>query len=199
MDPKVHRYAWTNKTSSTSFPCPQPTEREEMTNAMSVPDRSNFRDLLVDDHERLDVMLASILELARGDSQAELIGVWGVYEDALLAHLDAEEMFLLPGLVEHDPVLGAGIGEDHAKIRSFLADVGVGLELHIVREERMLELARFLRAHAKLEEQPLYLWANQALPEGYFASVSRRLVKQLLRWVSPSPTVQTPPREVVHF
>jgi hypothetical protein len=84
-------------------------------------------------------------------------------------------MFLLPGLAKHDSVLAARIRDEHANIRGLLAEIGVGIELHIVRETQMLELAQFLREHAKMEEKPLYTWADTALPESSFGLVFRRL------------------------
>jgi hypothetical protein len=152
---------------------------------MNLPTANTFRDLLVHDHERLDSMLTSILELVHVDVPQNLDDPWTSFEDSLLSHLDAEEMFLLPGLAKHD-VLGADrIRNEHAKIRELLAEVGVGIELHMVREEQMVELARFLRTHASMEERLLYVWADTALPRGYFASILRRQRATWQRMTSP--------------
>lgn len=142
---------------------------------MTVVDDTNFRDLLTHDHARLDAMLTSILEVARAGVQPKLDEQWAAYEDSVLAHIDAEEMFLLPGLAVHEPRLASRIRDEHTKFRSLLAEVGIGLELHIVRENQILELTRSLREHAQMEEHLLYVWADTTLPTGRFASVARRL------------------------
>lgn len=142
---------------------------------MNLADEENFRDLLTRDHARLDAMLASVMDLARVNVQPSLDQQWAAYEESLLAHMDAEELFLLPGLAAHEPRIAARIREEHAKFRSLLADVGVGLELHIASEDQMLELARRLRAHAQMEEQSLYAWADAELPKAHFSSVLHRL------------------------
>ncbi len=142
---------------------------------MKTSDPASFRELLSHDHVRLDAMLTAVLELTHSNIQPNLAEEWAVYEEALLVHLNAEEMLLLPGLAKHDAAFAARIRDEHTKIRALLAEIGVGLELHIVREERMLELAQYVRQHAKLEEQPLYTWADSAIPEGSYRLAFRRL------------------------
>jgi len=82
-----------------------------------------------------------------------------------------------------------------------VAEVGVGTELHMVREEQMVELARFLRTHASMEERLLYVWADTALPRGYFASILLRQRATWQRMTSPpdvagkaSPGLTVPPQ-----
>ena len=142
---------------------------------MHASDDATFRDLLSHDHQRLDAMLSSILELAHLNVEPDLRLEWAAYEDAARAHLDAEERFLLPGLTKHDLGCSMRIHADHQAIRSALSEIGVGLDLHIIREEQMFALARMLRAHAKMEEGPLYDWADAALPTSYVATMLARL------------------------
>jgi len=153
---------------------------------MSNSPELNFRDLLSHDHQRLDALLQSVLELTHANVWPELGEQWIAYEGSLLSHLDAEETFLLPGLAKHDDALAARIGDEHTKIRALLTEIGVGLQLHILREERMLELASFLREHAKMEEKPLYTWADAALSPSTLVMVARRLRELWRRIDSPA-------------
>jgi hypothetical protein len=157
---------------------------------MKPTQHEHFSDLLSHDHARLDAMLSSLLELTHVNAQPALDVQWGAYETSLLAHLDAEEMFLLPGLAKQDSLHADRIRAEHAKIRELLAEVGVGLELHLVRESQMLELARFLREHAKMEQEPLYSWADRAIAQSSFALVRNRL-RDTWRRLRPA---STPPR-----
>ncbi len=131
-------------------------------------------------------MLASILELVHVNLHPELDEHWTVFEDGVLAHLDAEEMFILPELSRHDSPRANQIRAEHAAIRALLAEIGIGLELHLVREEQMQELATFLRRHAAAEEVDFYKWADKELPQGSL----QRLVRFLRMawepsWASP--------------
>ena len=159
---------------------------------MKSTQHEHFRDLLTHDHERLDAMLTSVLELTHVQADSALDAHWAAYETNLLAHLDAEEMFLRPGLGKHDSLHSDRIRADHAKIRELLAEVGIGIELHLVREIQMLELARFLREHAKMEQEPLYSWADRAIAQSSFALVRNRLrdTWRKLRPASTTPRAQ---------
>ncbi len=164
----------------------KPATLEEAHTPMFSATTTRFRDLLPRDHARLDAMLASILELVHVDLRPELAEHWAVYEDGVLAHLDAEEMFMLPELARHDAPRANEIRTEHATIRALLAEVGVGIELHVVREDRMQELATFLRRHAEAEEREFYKWADKELPEGSLQGLVRRLrVAWDRSWASP--------------
>src|SRR4051794_22807731 len=137
--------------------------------------KPRLRDLLPRDHARLDAMLASILELIHVDLRPQLEEHWTIFEDGLLAHLDAEEMFILPELSKVDAPRAGEIRAEHATLRAMLAELGVGIELHLVREEQVQALATFLRRHAAAEEVDAYRWADAELPEGSFHRLIRRL------------------------
>jgi hypothetical protein len=134
-----------------------------------------FQELLPRDHQRIDAMLTSILELVHVDRRPQLAEQWSAFEDAVLAHLDAEEMFMLPELSHHDPVRAGEIHDQHLTIRRLLAEVGIGIDLHVVREAQLERLASFLREHATSEERDFYRWADETLPQPALASVLRRL------------------------
>jgi hypothetical protein len=152
----------------------------------------SFQELLARDHQRIDAMLSSILELVQVDRRPQLAEQWGAFEDAMLAHLDAEEMFMLPELSNHDPARAGEIRGEHVTIRRLLAEVGIGIDLHVVRASQLDYLAAFLRKHAASEEQDFYRWADQALPEPVLASMFRRLRSTWeRRWARKDP----PPKQ----
>jgi hypothetical protein len=154
---------------------------------------ATFRDLLPRDHQRLDAMLTAVLVLVRANERRELDQHWAAYEDGVLAHLDAEETFLVPGLRMHDAALADRIILEHQHFRTLMAEVGGGLQLHIVREDQMLELARALRAHASMEQEPLYTWADTAVPHESFDAVVRRLLAGWRRGGQARAPVAVPP------
>ena len=134
-----------------------------------------FRELLPQDHERLDAMLASVLELVHVDLRPQLQEHWVTFEDGMLTHMNAEEMFILPAFGLFDAASAAILYADHAKLRGLLAEVGAGLDMDLVREEQVQELAQTFRAHAKAEKDFLYEWADRSLPPTALSSLARRL------------------------
>jgi hemerythrin-like domain-containing protein len=134
-----------------------------------------IQDALRDDHRRLDALGERLLNPVHVNDAAAADAAYGDFERGVLAHLDVEEQHLLP-LVERDHAAeAAAIRAEHEKIRALLAEIGVSLELHAVREERMEALAAFLKAHAEREEGLLYRLADDALDHRRRASILERL------------------------
>jgi hypothetical protein len=77
----------------------------------------------------------------------------------------------------------AVLREEHASIRRLLADLGIQLELHALREQNARYFVESLRGHAAREELLLYRWANDLPPEIADAVAQRR--------GAPSPTALT--------
>jgi hemerythrin superfamily protein len=120
---------------------------------------------LITDHRALDTIFNVLLEDIHGGNPRVYQLTWGRFEKALLNHIDAEEVFLLPSFDRVDPVESTGIRQEHATLRHLLADMGVRLELHAVKEEHVRRLIVALRTHAAREEALLYKWADQLAPD----------------------------------
>lgn len=135
----------------------------------------SFHDTMLTDHERIMDKLRAMIECAYHDDREEVALKWDAFEVMLLGHMDFEEMFLLPGLERHDAHASKRIRDEHAAIRDLLARIGLGLDLHMVRDEDMRALADRLDAHAKMEEVHFYRWADETLPQSTLKSLRRRL------------------------
>lgn len=132
-----------------------------------------------EDHERLDALIEKLLDPVHANDAEAIDRVWGDFEHGLLAHLEAEEHHLLPALERVDTAEAASIRSDHATLRRLVAEVGAGVELHVVREHTVRRLMQFLRAHAAMEEHSLYRWAERGAPAASKASVVERLREAL--------------------
>jgi hypothetical protein len=145
---------------------------------MSASDESHpghgLRDALVHDHEQIAPMFDAVLDRLHVGDVPAIDEAWTKLERALLAHLDAEEMFILPALARMDPARATVIRAEHADIREKLAECGVALELHSMSEERLTTLRDELRAHSQAEEKD-YKWAEGELPKPVAGSLLRRL------------------------
>ncbi len=151
---------------------------------------SSVRARLVKDHVSLDALLVKLAEDAQATDRQALQQTWSDLEKRLIAHLDAEERYLLP-LVEFDnPLEVARTRREHAEIRDLLAELGLAIELHTARQPDVQRLIDMLRAHAEHEESALYsLAGNKASSavEHSIASTLKAVVRSALRVTGQGP------------
>ncbi len=126
-------------------------------------------------HQRLQGLFDTLENrMHAGDFQAA-DEAWTELDKGLLTHLEAEEETMLPVFDRVDPAEAAAIRAEHAKMRALFAELGVGMELHILREDQLRETLGFIRDHAVREEALLYRWADRELPETSATTVIERL------------------------
>lgn len=123
-----------------------------------------IRATLAKDHEELEALLQCLAEDVESPGQGVLAKTWATFENRLIRHLEAEERFLLPLLEASHPNEVERTRADHAHIRDSIAELGIAIELHTARAPHITELIRFLRAHAKHEDEALYRLAGEQAP-----------------------------------
>lgn len=116
---------------------------------------------LTKDHQELDAILRCLAQDARAPMPGALQATWATFEAKLCRHMEAEERFLLPLLEASDPDEVARIRLEHAHIRNALAELGVAVELHTIRESKISELISLIEAHASHENAALYRLAGE--------------------------------------
>jgi hemerythrin superfamily protein len=122
---------------------------------------SSLESMLAADHDRLDRSFQAILARAYGGDVQQLAAEWLAFQAALLAHLDAEERHLIPALGQDRPGEASLLLEDHRQIRDRLLELGVDLDLHCLRAERVEAFVSALRGHARREETIFYPWVDR--------------------------------------
>jgi len=115
---------------------------------------------LTKDHEELDALLRCLAQDAQAPVPGTLQTTWSQFETQLTRHMQAEEQFLLPLLEASDAREVTRIRAEHSRIRDLLAELGLAVELHTIREANILELVALLEAHAKHENSVLYRMAG---------------------------------------
>jgi hemerythrin superfamily protein len=135
-----------------------------------------IRDHLLEDHQHIEKLLEEVLEAFRVDDRSGLSTLWTRFERQLLSHLTLEERELIPALMHVNRAAAQGLLNEHAHIRGRLAELGAGVDLHIVRLDGAREFIEELRAHARHEDDLLYRWADEHLEE----SVRRVLLRALV-------------------
>jgi hypothetical protein len=120
--------------------------------------------LLADHHRELDHRLAALVRCAQGGDADQLRREWSAFERELLAHMELEEAEILPAFAHHDAAAARAVLDEHTAIRAQLLEMGLNLDLHLLRADRVAALVQKLRGHALHEEQALYAWTGRNLP-----------------------------------
>ncbi len=148
----------------------------------------NPQELLRSDHSCLEALFGELLEDFADGHQGEIRSTWTEFERRLLAHFENEELFILPLFERVNPEEAAAVRAEHAWIRQLLSELGVGVDLHLVRLELARDFIGFLRAHAKREEVLMYSWAALTLD-----ATARAAVAQGLHPSAPNQGEASPP------
>ena len=121
-----------------------------------------IRDRFLADHRRLEELLDRLVNAFEANDREEIQRLWTDLESSLLAHIEAEEKFLIPALLRSREHEARALLRDHENIRTRLCQLGAGIDLHIVRSETARALAEDLRSHARYEDS-IYQWADTEL------------------------------------
>ncbi len=144
-----------------------------------------LRELLSHDHVRIDGLFTELLgAFATGDREA-IASEWTRFDEALRAHLQAEEVHILPLFRAVDVDEAARISEDHAYFRDKLSELSVCVDLHVVSLPMAQELVERLRAHAAREDALMYRWADT-----YLQHPASTLIEEKLAAPRPTASLQ---------
>jgi hemerythrin-like domain-containing protein len=125
------------------------------------PRRGEFiHAMLSEDHEHLERLFQEIVARVRGCDHATIRGDWQRFERELSSHMDLEEREILPAFSREHGDEAQAIRQEHARIRAGLTELGIDLDLHCLRAERVESFIDLLRSHARREEALLYPWAS---------------------------------------
>lgn len=126
---------------------------------------TTLKETLQGEHQRHKELFDTLLNRVHvGDAQGSQ-QAWTAFERALASHLELEEEQILPLFERKDAEEAALLRTEHDKIRGLVAELGLGLDIHTVREEKVSEFLQFLESHAKREDQLMYAWASEELPD----------------------------------
>lgn len=131
--------------------------------------------VLAEHHHKLDRQLDGLVARAKEDDPTALRATWTAFDRELLRHMELEEAEILPGFARQDAAGARAILADHAEIRSGLLEMGVDLDLHLVRAEAIETFVRQLKEHARREEAALYAWAARHVTPGGWRWIKRGL------------------------
>lgn len=137
-----------------------------MSHSESAPplQHAGLRGELIRDHERLDQLFGDLRSAFDADAREDAARLWGELDRGLSAHMEFEERHVLPAFRAVDSAEVDGLLREHDLIRRRLTELGIGVDLHVVRAEIVADFIALLRAHAQREDALLYRWAERELP-----------------------------------
>lgn len=134
------------------------------------PDES-LRAELKGDHERLRALFDKTVAAFQANERTDAAHLWSEFDAALQRHLELEERHILPLFAQVDPKETASLAHEHEEIRRKLLELGVGVDLHLARADRVEAFVRALEDHAAREDALMYRWAQANLPKSAEAAV----------------------------
>jgi Hemerythrin HHE cation binding domain len=129
-----------------------------------LSDHKNPRVELLAGDARADELLERLLAHIRVGEDLDALVAWRTLVPTLLAHLDTEEMYVLPAFEGEDRVECERLHADHADIRRALGEIGIAFDLHTARAGPIESLRAILSAHSLREDGILYPYAERRLP-----------------------------------
>lgn len=114
------------------------------------------------DHDRLERIYAELLESFKGGDWDDVRASWDHLDQGLRDHLLTEEQHVFPILRAAHPREVAELQHEHAELRRVLGELGVAVDLHMVRDDLASALIERLRAHAAREDSLAYRFADEA-------------------------------------
>ncbi|MEI8255444.1 MAG: hemerythrin domain-containing protein [Deltaproteobacteria bacterium] len=122
---------------------------------------NSLRRALFAEHEYLDGLFNRLLQCVHQNDREALSQLWTVFEQVIRDHIGWEEAHLLPRYRLEQPDDAASIDADHARFRELIAEIGVAVDLHLIREDIVREMIDLLRSHARREEEQSHAWADE--------------------------------------
>lgn len=116
------------------------------------------------DHDLLESLAAGIVKAVEESDREDLPRLVTALEEALVDHLDQEERELVSDYAREHPDEAAAIRREHDAIRAAVTELGVEMDLHVLRADAIAALVTRLREHAAHENATMYAWAARAAP-----------------------------------
>jgi hypothetical protein len=142
--------------------------------ARAVRARPSLRTYLTEDHARLADLVEGLIPAIEADAP-EARSLWSELDRGVLAHLEAEERFVLPAFARFDRDEALALLREHGQIREQLLELGVAQDLHQLRLDRSRQFIATLRAHAAREDEVMYRWADRELGASLAAATREHL------------------------
>ncbi len=118
--------------------------------------------LLLEDHPKLEKAYEQVVDACRAGAP-ELSALWTELESSLERHLTAEEQYVLPEFEKVSPEEAHALRAEHDDIRKKLTELGVCVDLHVLRDEVADAFFAAFRAHGQREDALMHVWLRERI------------------------------------
>jgi hemerythrin superfamily protein len=134
-----------------------------------------IRNRLLADHRELEALFEQLKDAFGANAREDTQALWTRLEQRLTRHFEAEEQLLFPRFLQVDAPEVRALEAEHRAIRTKLDELGVGVDLKLVRDDVARAFLAALEAHAAREDALLYRWADEAADEATRRALADRL------------------------
>jgi len=124
------------------------------------------------EHARIERLFIQLVDAFRADAREDTQALWKVLEDTIAAHFAVEERHVLPVFMRDDEDEARALRAQHDEIRKGLAELGVAVQLHCLRDALAERFIAALREHAHREDVLMDQWLRR---QGLAAPVEAQL------------------------
>lgn len=132
--------------------------------AMTPPPPA-LRKQLLHEHRALEQLFDRLMNAFQANAREDIQAIWTELDRNLEQHFELEERVFFPRFAKVDLLETASLLEEHEGMRKLCAELGVGVDLKLVRTSVANGFIALLKAHAKREELVLYRWVNETLQD----------------------------------
>lgn len=154
--------------------------------------KTSSRQQLLAEHERFDHMFDELLAAFRANAQDDVRRLWNELDAGLSGHMDFEERVIFPPFKLLHLREAEALLVEHERIRSLLTELGMGVDLHMIRAEVVNDFVGLLRNHARREDALMYHWVEQDLDEAAREAAEGRRAAEKPGSVQAQPTRKDP-------
>jgi hemerythrin-like domain-containing protein len=137
-----------------------------------------IRERFLADHREIEKLLERVLAICEDDDREDVAAIWTEFDARLLAHMEAEERYLIPLLHRTNPRACRAILEEHKHFRARLTVLCTEVDLHTIRVHEARAFIDELRAHSAHEDRTLYTLADRELEPAARESLFRALLNR---------------------
>ena len=153
-----------------------------MTGSPSIADdmaADGLDHVAADHHAAIDAACRDLRDRVLRDDPREVTRCLRIFERAILEHLEAEEVDILPEYATYAAGDVRAIRYEHATIRRLLSDIGLDAERQQLRAAALDRLIDILRAHAAHEHATMYVWADSHLRHSTRRALGERMTRSM--------------------
>ena len=126
---------------------------------------ASLAQILREEHGQIDKWFEFVVEEAGREDWHACYEAWHPFVSLVERHLQFEERYLFPALIEAEPGRAQAVEAltaEHEELRAEILRLSIDIELKVRNTDQVQGIVNKLRRHAEHEEEVLYPWIERA-------------------------------------